>query len=83
MSENIEIPYFSKEELLECSNETYEKLKIHLPKCKKDIHINMGQDDWGVKFISYGNEDEMHELINLILEWKTKAQLTDSRKCKT
>lgn len=62
--------YFSKDELEECSDETYEKLKIHLPMTKKDVHLNMGQDDWGVRFLSYGNSEEMTELTNMILTWK-------------
>lgn len=62
--------FFSKKELEECSNETYEKLKINLPMNKKDVTLTMGSDDWGVSFISYGSKDEMTELINMILTWK-------------
>lgn len=62
--------YFSKQELEECTDETFQKLKVHLPMAKKDVHLNMGRDDWGVRFISYGDEDEMTELINTILTWK-------------
>jgi len=62
--------FFSKRELEECSEETYNKLKIYLPRCKETVSLNMGRDDWGVRYVSYGNDDEMTELINLILTWK-------------
>lgn len=66
--------FFSKKELEECSDETYNKLKVYLPRCKKEIALNMGKDDWGVRYISYGDEDEISELINMILEWKYIAE---------
>lgn len=65
---------FSKKELEECSNTTFEKLKVYLPICKEDVHLNIGSDDWGVRFISYGDMDKMTELLNMILEWKEKAE---------
>ena len=67
--------FFSKKELEECTNTTFEALKVYLPRCKEDVHLNIGTDDWGVRFISYGNIDEMAELVNLILDWKRKAEL--------
>ena len=69
--------YFSKKQLEECNNRTFGKLKIHLPICKEDVHFHIGTDDWGVHFISYGNMDEMTELVNMILTWKAKAKAYD------
>jgi len=69
--------YFSKQELEECNDKTFKKLKIYLPKCKDYVHFNVGQDDWGVRFVSYGNIDEMTELVNMIFEWKYKAEQFD------
>jgi len=69
--------YFSKNQLEECNDKTYKKLKIYLPRCKDDVHLSIGTDDWGVHFISYGNMDEMTELVNMILEWKYKAEQFD------
>lgn len=74
--------YFSKKELEDCTNTTFEKLKIHLPMCKEDVHLNIGTDDWGVHFISYGDRDKMTELINIILGWKYKAEQYDKVKKK-
>jgi len=68
---------FSKKELEECSNTTFEKLIIHLPMCNEDVHLNIGKDDWGVRFISYGDIDKMWELLNMIYEWKEKAEQLD------
>src|SRR3990172_3111044 len=56
---------------------TNPKLMIPLPRCKDDVHLSIGTDDWGVHFISYGNRDEMTELVNIILEWKYKAEQFD------
>jgi hypothetical protein len=61
---------FTKEDLIEGKNETYDKLKVYLPKSKKTVYINMVHDDWGVYSISYGSEEEITELINLIFKWK-------------
>ena len=69
--------HFSKKQLEECTNTTFEKLIIHLPKCKRDVYLNTRKDDWGVYYISYGTLDKMTELINLILEWKYKAEQYD------
>jgi len=69
--------YFSKKELEECSNKTYKKLKVYLPKCKETVYLSVGTDDWGVHFVSYGDMDKMTELVNLILEWKHKANQFD------
>lgn len=55
-------------------HETYEKLKIYLPRCKKEIGLSITTDDWRVHSVSYGNRDEMTELVNLILELKFKAE---------
>lgn len=66
--------HFSKKELEECSNKTFQKLKIRLPNCKEDVHLHIGTDDWGVHFISYGNRDEMTELLNMILKWKHDSE---------
>src|SRR3989304_3761940 len=73
----MKAPYFSKKQLEECDNRTFRKLKIPLPRCKDDVHLSIGTDDWGVHFISYGNRDEMTELVNIILEWKYKAEQFD------
>src|SRR3989304_545029 len=46
-------------------------------RCRGTVHLSIGTDDWGVHFISYGNRDEMTELVNIILEWKYKAEQFD------
>src|SRR3989304_394590 len=70
-------PNIDTVEWLECDNRTFRKLKIPLPRCKDDVHLSIGTDDWGVHFISYGNRDEMTELVNIILECKYKAEQFD------